>query len=1040
MIYQKHTLSRLRTVRLGLIGTFTALALTLGGPAAAVVTVGADGACDFNNLQAAVDAIPNGGTELIRLANNLIAEPVQIVGVSVDIFGGYTSCSDSTSNANDRSVIRGFGGVLPVVFASGFANAQPTNLSLTSVIVEQGSSEYGAGIRIGARYAARLSNVIVRDNVSLDSGGGIYIDGSNGASLQLEFDTRVEDNLAGRYGGGLYCKNGLVDFRDGAIDENEAGAHGGGVFLDNCELTGAFSGHRSVSHNAVDFRDSGLDDDDLLNGNDPAGGGVFATNNAVMKLGSTVSTTVIERNEAIRGFIDNAGFDNFITYGTGGGIHAVNSDIELTNVHVARNRAYRGGGVSLQDGAVLLAQRDPDGCQSAADLPGCASIYANIGEGHATGFTGCVSSGRTTPGRAGGLLLRSSSRATLDGIIVKDNTVSKHTACVFNNELVFQEGAAAFLTGGTHLELLNTLVEGNRGTDEGDAKDIIHLAGNGPRLTVAHSTIVSNDKDVIGVIRSRDATSPRVETLSSIIVNGGGKGFATANSSDVEITADCLYANDPDDFADQPGIATRLAAGNNPDFINPSARDFRLSAGSEAVDFCDADRISTAGLSGPLLVDHDGNDRPVLVTNPGNAYDLGAFEYQSGIAAEVADLGITIDDGGFNYAPNSTMGYTITLDNQGPARVSGVTFYLGLDAGVGNYSVIPFSSDWACSENGQTITCSYDADLSAGATAPDVAVQFQAPGFPTQLSSTVQILASPTIVDPVDSNNQDTATTSIGQDADLKVSVIDHWTTITPGTRPDYGYELENLGPDAASQPHITFTFPGVALEPRVDEIPTGFSCGTVTDLPNGTRTLACERTSMALTAYEFRISARLPDDYDGEEWTIGVSALSGSDDPDPSNNELETVGTIGVLTADLEIKGTSPEALYSDRLNRLDLTVENLGPGLAVSPVLTGLFTEGAANPLFVTAAGFACLPLGTAPYAGFECLANADIDVFDLQTVRIDMTPVNAGPNLTLEVNVISATDDPDIGPGSNNVVSMTVPVISQPGEDTLFSDTFE
>lgn len=1028
-------------IRAFLRGILAAAALVCCGQAAAVVTVGADGACDFNSLQAAVDAIPNGESEIIRLANNMVADPVQIVGVSVNIYGGYTSCTDSTSNANDRSIIRGFGGVLPVVFASGFANAQPTTLSMTSIIVEQGSSEFGAGVRIGARYAARLSNVLVRDNVSLDSGGGIYIDGSNGASLKVEFGTRVENNLAGRYGGGLFCKNAQVDFRDGAFDENEAGAHGGGIFLDNCELTGSFSGHRSISHNDVDFRDTGLDDDDdLLDGAGPSGGGIFAINGALVRLGSAVSTTVIEGNDAIRDFIDNAGFDNFVVYGIGGGIQAVDSELELTNVHVAHNRAFSGGGISLQSGATLLAKRAPEGCQTASGMPGCASIFGNAGKGYATGFTGCISTGRTTPGRAGGLLLRSSSKATLDGVTVKDNTVSRHTACVFNNELVFQEGAAAFITGGTHLELLNTLVEGNRGTDEGDAKDIFHLAGNGPRLTVAHSTVVSNDRDVIGVIRTREATSPRVEILSSIIVNGGGSGFATADSNDVEVSADCLYANDPDDFADQPGLATRLAAGSNPGFVNPSARDFRLSAQSEAIDFCDADRISYADLSGPLLVDFDGDERPVLVVDPGNAYDLGAFEYQSGIAAEVADLGITIDDGGFNYVPNSTMGYTIVLSNEGPASVNGATFYLELDPEIGNYAVTPFSSDWACSENGLTLTCAYEAELSASETAPNVAVQFQAPASPSQLTSSVQILASPTIVDPVGANNQASATTSISLHADMAVSVLDHWTTITPGTRPVYGYELANLGPDAASQPRITFTFPGVAQEPRVDEIPSGFTCNPVTDLPNGTRTVTCERASMGITAYEFRVSARLPSSYAGSEWTVGVSTLSGSNDPDPNNNDVETVGAIGVMVADLEVTGDAPEVLYTDRLNRVDLTLENLGPGLAASPVLTGTFTGGFADPLFVSAAGFLCSPIGSGPYTGFECLANADLDVFDPQDLRIDLTPANAGPDLTLEVNVVNATDDPDIGPGSNNVLMMTVPIAGEPTGDMLFSDAFE
>ena len=64
----------------------------------------------------------------------------------------------------------------------------------------------------------------------------------------------------------------------------------------------------------------------------------------------------------------------------------------------------------------------------------------------------------------------------------------------------------------------------------------------------------------------------------------------------------------------------------------------------------------------------------------------------TGINTFLSDLAVTIDDGDFNFSPGSTMGYTMTLGNNGPAAVTGAGFRLTLDLGIsGSYSVIPLS-------------------------------------------------------------------------------------------------------------------------------------------------------------------------------------------------------------------------------------------------------------------------------------------------------------------------------------------------------------
>ena len=86
------------------------LLVALAGHAssASAVTVGSAGNCDFLSLQAAIDSIPRGGSVNIRLTNPVggyVASPILLVDRSAHITGGYTSCTDLTSDANRNQYV-----------------------------------------------------------------------------------------------------------------------------------------------------------------------------------------------------------------------------------------------------------------------------------------------------------------------------------------------------------------------------------------------------------------------------------------------------------------------------------------------------------------------------------------------------------------------------------------------------------------------------------------------------------------------------------------------------------------------------------------------------------------------------------------------------------------------------------------------------------------------------------------------------------------------------------------------------------------------
>lgn len=235
----------------------------------AIYTVGADSACGFADVQAAVNAAgANPGIDYVWIANNKTYsnEQVSVQNQDVIIEGGFTSCSDFTIGANDSTTLRGATGGGPIFSIGGTSNVTINNLVLTGAKRDSGDeggaifftgsgslslsnssltlnhAGYGAAIDMSPTGSAILtlgSNVNIILNTADTSGGGIRIEGDTHL-IAVSDQTDIGFNTAtSGYGGGVeiigpaYADIGSpgYGFGAGGVINNNTAAYGGGIAL-----------------------------------------------------------------------------------------------------------------------------------------------------------------------------------------------------------------------------------------------------------------------------------------------------------------------------------------------------------------------------------------------------------------------------------------------------------------------------------------------------------------------------------------------------------------------------------------------------------------------------------------------------------------------------------------------------------------------------------------------------------------------------------------------------------------------------------------
>ena len=177
-----------------------------------------------------VDA-PQGGVgpgviDSIRFAASLNGQIIALSGL------GSLPISDAVDLADSNS--------LPVVIDGGgqgvfiVANNTP-NASISNIVIRNGQSTEGGGLRVGANSSVQLSNTVFQNNRA-DNGGAIF---NAGGSLTL-IGTTISNNrtiATNGSGGGIFVQSGSVILVNSQISFNSALRAGGGIEITNGTLS-----------------------------------------------------------------------------------------------------------------------------------------------------------------------------------------------------------------------------------------------------------------------------------------------------------------------------------------------------------------------------------------------------------------------------------------------------------------------------------------------------------------------------------------------------------------------------------------------------------------------------------------------------------------------------------------------------------------------------------------------------------------------------------------------------------------------------------
>jgi parallel beta-helix repeat protein len=315
----------------------------------------APGDCDFDTIQAAIDAAADGDEvvvepgayhERINFSGWSAGAPKAIVVRStdpqneavrnatiIDWTEDYVGQAESgdvvyfNSGEDSSSVLEGFtiqgGGSSYGPPGSGIScvNSSPT-IRYCTIQDNTPTTNNGGGIRLNS-CSATIRNCLIRNNtVSSHSGGGISIDNNSDAMIE---DCIISGNLA-TGAGGINIADSSPRIVNCTIENNETGGSGGGIYV-----TGYASGNAApVIENCT------------ITGNSAHGGGALYSYMA----SPHVTGTAITGNWTV-------GATSF-----GGAIYSYNSDMSLSGSTISGNFSRTGGGgIVVQGGGLLTVDR-----------------------------------------------------------------------------------------------------------------------------------------------------------------------------------------------------------------------------------------------------------------------------------------------------------------------------------------------------------------------------------------------------------------------------------------------------------------------------------------------------------------------------------------------------------------------------------------------------------------------------------------------------------------------------------------------------------
>jgi len=485
----------------------------------------------------------------------------------------YATIQDAVNDASTGAVIQ--------VLAGEYLG----NITLKSGVVLQGAGAESTIIR-GTGTGSVVTSIDVDSTAKIDGftitggraesfpdnprGGGFY----NYNSSPTISNITITGNYASFSGGGIYNGNGSAPtISNTIISGNSAFLYGGGIHND----TGSSPtiSQTRISENSIEG----------------GGGGICNSNGS----SPVITHTTITQNMAI---YDGGGIANFdsspnITHTTiignfvrdyGGGISNHRSSPTITDSTITGNStSYLGGGIyNWSDSSPTVTNSIISG--NSANYGDGGGIYNSLSS---PTITNSIVSGNSANYGNGGGICNSLSSATITNSIITGNYATYFGGGIYNYN------SASAIT--------NATISGNSALEGSDSDN-----GGGGIWNSTSSLLIRN----------------------TIITSNSGGGIFTDSSAATSDYND-VWNNSGSDY-------TGLSAGTHdisvdPRFIDVTAGDYRLQAGSSCID-----AGSNTAVPSSITMDFHGNPRIADGNRDGTAIaDIGAIEYPDTLTLSV---------------------------------------------------------------------------------------------------------------------------------------------------------------------------------------------------------------------------------------------------------------------------------------------------------------------------------------------------------------------------------------------------------------------
>lgn len=350
-----------------------------------------------------------------------------------------------------------------------------------------------------------------------------------------------------------------------------------------------------------------------------------------------------------------------------------------------------------------------------------------------------------------------------------------------------------------------------------------------------------------------------------------------ADGCSVETADDCdtLLGNwlGPDTTCDECPITTLSVTVNGPGMVSSSPGG--ISCPSDCVEDYALGQVVdlTANPTGnAILMGWSGNctgtDATVQVTMDADRNCTATF-------AVVADLEVQKTDDPDPVVAGTTLYYTITVTNHGPADATGVTLYDTLPP---TLSYDALQSDPACDPSGSSVICALGTIVNGESRVVAVVVLVD-PTARGNLNNAVSVSANE--LDTSTANNFDTAATTVQARADLSITKSALPPQVEAGGQVFYQIEVTNHGPSTATQVEVTDTLPNGVIAASGGD-PTQLTCN------GGGGNLGVEQSlTVGFTAL---VDGGLSD---GTVLTNTATVTSAETDPNLANNVTSVDSTV---------------------------------------------------------------------------------------------------------------------------------------------------